>query len=288
MQRAFDLSKLKDLEKLDKTDLSIISRAKWGDKVVVVKQFLNRNSFQQTCLDAELKYLPQIMQHAVTYFVTCHGFGLENNNCHAVFDYMENKDLDLYIDGNKPLPFDQRYYMYGEITKGLDYLHTTLKIVHRDMKTPNILLDKNLYPKICDFGFATPIDEHYEKLKGTTHFCVPEILELKPGIHIDEKADIFALAMIGVHLFNWDWPYPDCKTLEVMRLVAQGIKPPLNEDIPVKVALLIKFGWASKNTDRPTANYLSKALSRPIDDLSNLEEGLTPTNLEQLRSCIKK
>ncbi|CDP17675.1 unnamed protein product [Coffea canephora] len=76
-----------------------------------------------------------------------------------VYEYMPNKSLDAYIfDANKPslLDWRRRVIIVESIGRALLYLHrdSRLKIIHRDLKASNILLDEELKPKLSDFGLA--------------------------------------------------------------------------------------------------------------------------------------
>ncbi|XP_012850839.1 PREDICTED: putative cysteine-rich receptor-like protein kinase 35 [Erythranthe guttata] len=76
-----------------------------------------------------------------------------------IYEYLQNKSLDgLIFDKDKRavLTWPMRYDIIMGIAKGLLYLHqdSRLKIIHRDLKTSNILLDEHFNPKISDFGLA--------------------------------------------------------------------------------------------------------------------------------------
>ncbi|XP_027158777.1 G-type lectin S-receptor-like serine/threonine-protein kinase At4g27290 [Coffea eugenioides] len=116
-----------------------------------------------------------------------------------IYEYMPNKSLHNYIydcTTRKELTWMRRFYIIIGIARGLLYLHrdSRLRIIHRDLKASNILLDSEMNPKISDFGIARAFEEEQLLAKttrviGTHGYMAPEYVT--NGLY-SMKSDIFS------------------------------------------------------------------------------------------------
>ncbi|GLT46236.1 hypothetical protein SLA2020_200070 [Shorea laevis] len=139
--------------------------------------------------------------------VKLYGCCIEGNRRLLVYEYLENKSLDQALFGNKDLHLDwpTRFSICLATARGLAYLHeeSTPRIVHRDVKASNILLDAKLCPKISDFGLAKLYDDkktHIStRVAGTIGYLAPEYAMRG---HLTEKADVFGFGVVALEIVS--------------------------------------------------------------------------------------
>ncbi|KAM7530496.1 hypothetical protein LguiB_033906 [Lonicera macranthoides] len=187
--------------------------------VIAVKQLSSRSR------QGNREFLNEIgmiscLQHP--NLVKLHGCCIEGDQLMLVYEYMENNSLAnaLFGSANSHLTLDwhTRFKICIGIARGLAFLHeeSRIKIVHRDIKATNVLLDRDLNPKISDFGLARLNEEdktHVStRVAGTIGYMAPEYALWG---YLSDKADVYSFGVVALEIVsgnnNADYmPNDDC------------------------------------------------------------------------------
>lgn len=164
------------------------------------------------------------------------------------------------------------------ISHGVQYLHNANPpMIHRDLKSPNVLVDDSWHAKIADFGtlrFSEIVSsvQHTQRTKehqmemtglvGTTRWMAPEVIR---GDKIyTSKVDIYSLALIFWELIEGQLPFESTRwNTEIEKLVLAGKRPVIRADLcPLRWKLLIVTCWHANPQERPTIQQVINSLQR--------------------------
>ncbi|KAF3450169.1 hypothetical protein FNV43_RR06249 [Rhamnella rubrinervis] len=174
------------------------------ERVVAVKQLSVESHQGKRQFIAEIATISAVQHRNL---VKLYGYCIKGNRRILVYEYLENKSVDqaLFEKTDLHLDWHTRFNMCLGTARGLAYLHeeSRPRIVHRDVKASNILLDAELCPKISDFGLAKLYDDkktHIStRVAGTIGYLAPEYAMRG---HLTEKADVFGFGVVALEILS--------------------------------------------------------------------------------------
>ncbi|CAN4105596.1 unnamed protein product [Withania somnifera] len=235
-----------------------VFRGMWNGTEVAVKVFLEQELTEENIEDFanEISILSRIRHPNVTLFL---GACTTPPRLSVVTEFMEMGSLYhlIHVSGQKNnLSWQRRLKMICDICRGLMCIHR-MKIVHRDLKSGNCLINKHYKVKICDFGLSrslTPIPVQDTSSAGTPEWMAPELIRNEP---FTEKCDIFSLGVIIWELYTLKRPWEGVPPIQVVYAVANYGK---RLEIPKgPLGKLIADCWAEPD-ERPSCEEILSRL----------------------------
>jgi serine/threonine protein kinase len=156
-----------------------------------------------------------------------------------------------------------------DVVKGMNYLHRcSPPVVHRDLKSPNLLVDKNWTVKVGDFGLSRLKHNAFLSSKssaGTPEWMAPEVLRNELS---DEKSDVYSFGVILWELSTLQQPWAGMNPIQVVGVVGfQHRRLPIPEDVDPAIANIIQACWRMDPRQRPTFSEIMnelKVMTRPV------------------------
>ncbi|KAM0951195.1 putative protein kinase TKL-CTR1-DRK-2 family [Dioscorea sansibarensis] len=156
------------------------------------------------------------------------------------------------------LDWRRRIHMALDIARGMNYLHhCNPLIIHRDLKSSNLLVDKNWTVKVGDFGLSRLKHETYlttKTGKGTPQWMAPEVLRNEPS---DEKSDVYSYGVILWELVTEKIPWDNLNSMQVIGAVGfMNQRLELPKDLDPQWVSIIESCWHSEPSHRPSFQEL--------------------------------
>ena len=250
--------------RLGKGGYGCVYEGKWkkgGEMIVAIKV---TRSNDLSVIPQEIKVWMSLPHHRnITKLI---GVASANFNTYIVTELAVNGSLFdyLHIDKNTP-SLDQSLAWASDVAHGMKHLHDN-NVIHRDLKSANVLLTSGWVAKLCDFGTARELTHTTTtEYAGTYRWMSPEITR-KAIARINKKCDLFSYGMILFELFAHEIPYADLDDkIDVLLSVTSGKRPPIPPTLPPFLHDLLRSCWEEDPYLRPTFDdFVSKiVLTKP-------------------------
>ncbi|XP_003388129.1 PREDICTED: mitogen-activated protein kinase kinase kinase 13-A-like [Amphimedon queenslandica] len=242
---------IRELSYIGKGGQGAVFSGKYRDNEVAVKKV---NDPKQT----ELKILRKLSHPNI---VKCLGV-CNKPPCYCiVMEYCRLGNLFDYIrkTSTKIMPFDVIQWS-REICTGMQFLHSK-KLIHRDLKSLNVLVSDNHSMKITDFGVSRTLDHQFTKMTviGSVAWMAPELIRSEP---CSEKVDIWSFGVCLWELLTREEPYKDLNHGAVIYGVGSTtLSLPIPTGCPSDLKSLLQKCWQQKPKSRPSFSQIIEELN---------------------------
>ncbi|KAM0941725.1 putative protein kinase RLK-Pelle-LRR-I-2 family [Dioscorea sansibarensis] len=235
----------KDIQKATQNFTTILGQGSFGpvykaimptSEVLAVKVLANNSRQGEREFQTEVLLLSRLHhRNLVNLLAYC----VDKGQRILIYEFMSHGCLEnlLYGDGPRSLSWEERLQIAHDVSHGIEYLHegATPSVIHRDLKSANILLDKAMRAKVADFGLSKEdiYDGRKSGLKGTYGYMDPDYMSTNK---FTKKSDIYSFGIIMFELITAINPQQGLMEYINLAVIGGDGKPDWEEIIDKKLA----------------------------------------------------
>eukprot|EP00186_Timspurckia_oligopyrenoides_P000043 CAMPEP_0182441574 /NCGR_PEP_ID=MMETSP1172-20130603/540_1 /TAXON_ID=708627 /ORGANISM="Timspurckia oligopyrenoides, Strain CCMP3278" /LENGTH=831 /DNA_ID=CAMNT_0024635935 /DNA_START=23 /DNA_END=2518 /DNA_ORIENTATION=+ len=254
-----------------------VYKAKWKAEMVAVKMLTKNEEDDQQAQVAEfmveMKLMSKLKHPNIVSFL---GACVHQPNLAIVLEFMPGGSLYRAIHRRRrnhlgPFPLLKTLWIAYGVSKGMEYLHCQYPvIIHRDLKSPNILLGSNVHEvKLTDFGLSRLRVATYVNTGpgGTPEWMAPELLRQDP---FDEMSDVFSFGVILWELIVCEKPWRDDHPMQIVFKVGsrgEKLQIPAGVQCSTELKTMITSCFQEQPSKRPRFAELTKQLEAMVQSV---------------------
>ncbi|KAM1320682.1 hypothetical protein ACFX2I_013713 [Malus domestica] len=257
-------------EKIGAGSFGTVQRADWHGSDVAVKILMEQDLHEEHFKEflSEVTIMKDLRHPNIVLFM---GAVTKPPNLSIVTEYLSRGSLFTLLQkpgAREALDENSRLKMAHDVAKGMNYLHRHKPpIVHHDLKSPNLLVDKHYTVKVCDFGLSRSKASTFLSPKsaaGTAEWMAPEVMRNEPS---NEKSDVYSFGVILWELATLQRPWGNLNPLQVVSaVVVYNKRLDIPHDVNPRVAAIIEACWANEPWKRPSFASIMESLTPLIKD----------------------
>ncbi|GLT88754.1 hypothetical protein SLE2022_067650 [Rubroshorea leprosula] len=262
-------------EKLGVGSFGTVHRANWHGYEVAVKILEEQNFYTERFREflREVAIMKSLRHPNIVRFL---GAVTQPPKLSIVMEYLSRGSLYKLLQMPNTafvLNLTCRLNMAYDVASGMNYLHQLRPpIVHRDLKSPNLLVTDNYTVKVCDFGLSRSKANTFLTSKtgcGTPEWMAPEVLRDEPS---NEKSDIYSFGVVLWELVTLQQPWKHLTQLQVVATVGfKNKRLEIPSSVNPGIASLIQLCWANEPSGRPSFSYVMESLQQLIRNSTSQE-----------------
>ncbi|KAL0481585.1 serine/threonine-protein kinase CTR1 [Acrasis kona] len=251
---------LEFIDRIAQGNFGVVFKGKYMGSIVAIK-LLKADPYDEISEEflSEVAVLKRLRHTNIIQFL---GVCVTSDNKLIVTELMDGLSLDIVLFDKKrkqPISLHKKLQILIEIASGMLYLHSMKPpLIHRDLKSPNILIDKNLTKvKLCDFGisrFDSTLDGLLTGNVGTTAYIAPEVLNNR---RYDKRCDVYSFGIVMHEILFENRAFEHETMFTILQKVSNGERPYIDRDLLISsvhlsYVKLMEQCWAGDVIERPS------------------------------------
>ncbi|SCM23205.1 protein kinase, putative [Plasmodium chabaudi adami] len=252
------------MEFISEGSFGAIYKAMWNNQIIAIKKFNPSMTLEGMRSIAREINAYRSISHK--YIVKYYGVCIDSDFIGIILEYFNKGNVfDTLHKGGFNLSYEMRLRICTQLAEAMKYLHEDKKLVHRDLKTSNILFDNEYNIKVCDFGKTMKLSDNgkviLEDNGGSLGYMAPECFI--EGNAITEKSDMWGLSCCFIEIFSNQVPFQNIKEKEdiVVEILVNKKKPNIPTWFNPEFTEILKRSFSTNPSKRPSCQeYLNLML----------------------------